>query len=371
VANASSGDTIEFSYPCLSGSPITLASVIDIAKPLTIFSASPEFDFVSGNNSTGVFEINSGINASISGLTIEAGKTAGDGAGIDNEGTLTLSDSTVTRNGAVGVGGGIQNLGTMIVSDSTLSDNHANGGGAIYNDGTLTISNSTLSDNSAEDAGGAIYSSSTLTVSNSTLSGNNAYADGGGIDNGGPLSLTADILDNNAGGDCLGPIPTDDGYNIADDVTCGFSAATSTNASTTLDSTLGQPADNGGFTATIALFPGSPAIDKVSAAHCPATDQRGATRTAPCDIGAFDTDGNPVINKFTPSHGNDGKKVTITGKSLSGATEVIFNGTATRATTDTATKLTVYVPPGATTGRISVTTSVGGTVTSSKSFTVT
>ena len=38
-------------------------------------------------------------------------------------------------------------------------------------------------------------------------------------------------------------------------------------------------------------MPASPAIDVVPAADCPATDQRGDTRTPPCDIGAYDTDG--------------------------------------------------------------------------------
>ena len=47
-------------------------------------------------------------------------------------------------------------------------------------------------------------------------------------------------------------------------------------------------------TQTIALLPGNPAIDYVIAADCPATDQRGVARTAPCDIGAYDTDGTPT-----------------------------------------------------------------------------
>jgi hypothetical protein len=48
-----------------------------------------------------------------------------------------------------------------------------------------------------------------------------------------------------------------------------------------------QPlADNGGFSMTFALGPGSPAIDR--AVDCPATDQRGQPRTSPCDTGAYE-----------------------------------------------------------------------------------
>jgi hypothetical protein len=58
-------------------------------------------------------------------------------------------------------------------------------------------------------------------------------------------------------------------------------------------SCLRPPADNGGPTDTIALLPGSLAIDVVPAAVCPATDQRGFTRPdfgeAFCDVGAYES----------------------------------------------------------------------------------
>ena len=269
-------------------------------------------------------------------------------------------------------GGGIYNeTGLLTITDSTLSSNYATNeggsGGGIYNDATATVIDSTLSGNSASSVGGILNGGSgTLTIAHSTLSGNS----GGGIFNsGGTVSVAATIVANStSGGDCSGSV-TDDGYNIDDDGSCGFSG-TSTSHSTTLDSTLGALANNGGPTQTIALLPHSPAIDQVPSADCPATDQRGAPRTAPCDIGAYDTDGNPTIKSFTPAKGRVGKKVTIKGTNLSGATAVTFSGTTAVITTDTATKVTTRVPAGATTGPIKVTTSVGGTVTSSKTFKV-
>jgi hypothetical protein len=64
--------------------------------------------------------------------------------------------------------------------------------------------------------------------------------------------------------------------------------------------------NNGGPTATIALHPGSAAIDKVPLTSCPKTDQRGVKRPdaagTPCDIGAFEF-AIPTITIRTPAAG--------------------------------------------------------------------
>jgi hypothetical protein len=56
------------------------------------------------------------------------------------------------------------------------------------------------------------------------------------------------------------------------------------------DPKLGPLADNGGPTLTMALLPGSPAIDAGNTSLAPATDQRGFSRPAgrAADIGAFE-----------------------------------------------------------------------------------
>ncbi|HVM57652.1 MAG TPA: DUF11 domain-containing protein, partial [Gaiellaceae bacterium] len=51
---------------------------------------------------------------------------------------------------------------------------------------------------------------------------------------------------------------------------------------------LGTLAANGGPTKTLALQPGSPAIDAGDGGACPATDQRGVARSGVCDIGAYE-----------------------------------------------------------------------------------
>ncbi len=80
----------------------------------------------------------------------------------------------------------------------------------------------------------------------------------------------------------------------------------------------------------------------------------------------------PTLKSFKPANGKVGKKVTIKGTHLAGETQVSFNGTpATVIRKDTATEIITKVPAGATTGKISVTTTRGGTATSTTNFTVT
>jgi hypothetical protein len=84
----------------------------------------------------------------------------------------------------------------------------------------------------------------------------------------------------------------------------------------------------------------------------------------------FDVVSPPTITSFSPASGPPGTTVTIKGTNLSGVTKVTFNGKAATITSDSATKIKVTVPSGATTGKIKVTTP-GGKVTSAANFTVT
>jgi uncharacterized repeat protein (TIGR03803 family) len=79
----------------------------------------------------------------------------------------------------------------------------------------------------------------------------------------------------------------------------------------------------------------------------------------------------PQITSFAPASGPVGTAVTITGVSLTQTTAVTFDGVAaTDFTVDSDTKVTATVPTDAKTGKIAIKT-VGGTATSTASFTVT
>jgi predicted outer membrane repeat protein len=237
----------------LSGTITLTTGELLLHQNVTITGPRANTISVSGNNASRVLEVFGGATATVSGLTITAGRvtggnsgggvlinssgtltltscslsgnSAGSGSGIENDGTLTLTRSTLSGNSTTsgGAGGGIRNTGTLTVTNSTLSGNSAYQGGGIdnggalaltsstlsgnsaffgagiENDGTLTLTSSTLSGNSTSSggAGGGIRNTGTLAVTNSTLNGNSAFQ-GGGIDNGGELTLTSVTLSANS-----------------------------------------------------------------------------------------------------------------------------------------------------------------------------
>src|SRR5579863_7311905 len=282
------------------------------------------------------------VQVKLSGMTFRNGAGEEDGGGIYNcFGTLTIRDSIITGNrirsggGSFGYGAGIYNCpsSTLTLINTTISDNSALVGGAICNGGTLTIINSTFSGNVArQHRGGAIgnyglltvtnstfngnssgtggmaggilngglfQSNGTIVINNSTLSGNTAHdGRGGGIFNvkGSTVVLQNSIVANNTGGDCRGTM-TSDGYNMSSDDSCAFNGPGDLN---TTEPLLGGLQNNGGPTQTMALLPGSPAIDSGNPSGCRdgkgellKTDQRGEPRpdkedTGGCDRGAYE-----------------------------------------------------------------------------------
>ena len=96
-----------------------------------------------------VFEVDGGVTASISGLTITGGGNEFSGGGLYNDGgNVTLTNCTVSGNSAF-IGGGLNNYGSITLSNCTVSRNSASIGGGLYSYGSLTLSNCTVSRNSA------------------------------------------------------------------------------------------------------------------------------------------------------------------------------------------------------------------------------
>src|SRR5262249_26060955 len=95
---------------------------------------------------------------------------------------------------------------------------------------------------------------------------------------------------------------TDVGHNLSSDASCGFTNSGSLNNT---DPKLAPLANNGGPTLTMALLPGSPAIDAGDTAAAPPIDQRGIARPVgpASDIGAFEY-GLPAILQVSRSGGS-------------------------------------------------------------------
>lgn len=113
--------------------------------------------------------------------------------------------------------------------------------------------------------------------------------------------LVNTILANNFPTNGSGGI-ADAGHNLSSDASCGFTASGSRNSA---DPRLGPLADNGGPTLTMALLPGSPAIDAADPAAAPPTDQRGGSRPAGAapDIGAYEYGSFPLLRFGSPQAG--------------------------------------------------------------------
>ena len=327
LANGSAGDggavlnagTLTLTDSTLIGNAATAdGGAIDNTGTLTLTNGT-----LSGNSAASGGAISSSGVLTMTDSTLDGNSASGNGGAIAGSGTLSLTHVTLAGNSASGSGGAITSSGTLTVSASTLSGNAAGvDGGGIWNNSTLAVTNSTLSGNSAAGDGGGVYSGGTLTLVNATLFGNSAVGDGGGVYNAGSLTLTSATLTGNAaaagggvftrmaastelddtivGGNTLadGATPSDlaggpasGGHNLfGPGGSGGLANGVDGNivVATAADLHLGPLAGNDGRTQTVALLPGSPAIDAGDPTLAPATDQRGLPRDARPDIGAFE-----------------------------------------------------------------------------------
>ena len=255
--------------------------------------------------------------------SIITGNSAVLGGGVYMPGFLAIDKTTISGNSALQGGGGIY-AGDVavptILANSTISGNVVTSGpGGGINIGPANISNSTIAGNLANigtsgiqgaGQGGGIYiRGGVVSLSSATIAGNKATASGANgagtfasqpMGNSTSVTTQNSIVANNVGdGNCAGDgTLTSNGYNLSNDNTCRFTGPGDLND---FDPKLGPLQNNGGPTKTMALLPGSPAIDAGNFKGCTnsgtglliTSDQRGAPRpdkedTSGCDIGAYE-----------------------------------------------------------------------------------
>jgi hypothetical protein len=246
------------------------------------------------------------------------GGGAGMGGAVFNmQGTLTINDSTVAGNTAIG--------GTDHVSD------HGKGiGGALFNmSGVFTATDSTVASNTAAyyaaQVFNLVYDGYQVRTAKTTLA-DTIVADGIG-----PTDLasvkTAHIYPPNLGSANADVSRFDLVRRMA-----ALESGTITGSPLTADPLLGPLQHNGGLTDTMALMPGSPAIDQGSSFGL-TTDQRGDPRPFDfpgtpnpaggdgSDIGAFEVQQTCEVQPL-PTNGCHALTVSIAGSgagSVSGA----------------------------------------------------
>ncbi len=287
-----------------------------------------------------------------------SGNSASEGGGVYNYGsyygTATLHGCTISGNSA-NKGGGLYNRGVAAVNACTISGNSAVNGGGLYNGQaaagyalSLTLTNCTVAGNTSNDDGGGLNNAGMATLTNCTVTGNTADNDGGGLFNGSKALLKNTIV---AGNTSTGGSASDIGgtvdvassssYNLIGTGGSGGLTNGHGNQVDVANPGLGSLAGNGGPTLTIALLPGSPAINSGSNALVPAgvtTDERGTGfprivgKTV--DIGAFESSNQTVVTSLASSANPStyGQSVTFTATVTVGGSGVpqgaveFFNG---------------------------------------------
>ena len=239
-----------------------------------------------GQHNYRIFEVAPGGSLTLSDLTF-LNADRDEGGAIDNHGTATVTASTFTGDSALS-GAAIFNGGSLTVANSTFYNNGAAQGGAVTINGPASIINSTFSGNQGiaeptvqQHQGGALFvqSGAILTLDNTLVAGNTAVGGGPDISSVGTITGTNNLIGDGSDSGLTNGV----NYNQV-----GTTAAP-------IDPKLGSLGYLNGFTETMPLLNGSPAIGAADPSICAAPpvnglDQRGWQRSlATCDIGAFET----------------------------------------------------------------------------------
>jgi hypothetical protein len=278
-----------------SGNSVSSGSLGNVRNGSAVYNARP----VSGVTPTATFDsctfTANGHNSisSWGNLTLRRSTVSGDTiVGVECGGTATIDSCTVSGNG----GGGLEARGSLTLVNSTVAGNQ--GPGLTVRRGTNTsptsiaIANCTIADNTYyafSDVSGAGIdvtgngSSTLITLHNTILAGNVVSSGGTPILKDLNTSTVTSIL-------VAPPRYESLGWNLIQAPGSATIYGTTTGNQLGVDPLLGPLADNGGPTMTMALLPGSPAIDAGDGTGAPANDQRGFARVvgAAIDLGAFE-----------------------------------------------------------------------------------
>jgi hypothetical protein len=208
VALADAGANIVTFAPTLScaSNTITLGGTLTITNNITITGPGASVLAVSGNHAFNVFSVTSAVKtaASISGLRIENGLAA-NGGGIDNLGSLQLTDDLISGNTTKsGVNGSGSTTITVNASSSLLNVGGGDGGdgGGIFNAGSLVLTDDAISSNSTGSGGNgpSAYTATIVGNNDTVFQGAGDGGDGGGLYNTGTVVLAGDTFADNSTG---------------------------------------------------------------------------------------------------------------------------------------------------------------------------
>jgi hypothetical protein len=205
---------------------------------------------------------------------------------------VAIDHSTFASNSTPGTGGALVSYfgADVTVTNSTVTENRQGARGALvqFGDGSFTLAYSTVVDNTTE----AVAPDSV--GPQAAVDSANLHADGAFV------AVASVVALPNGGTNCSKSVSgtqTSQGYNFADDLTCGFTnAATGDRQGAGLGPiALGPLSDNGGVGQTMLPLAGSPLLDFIPPSACQTgaaagvtDDERGVIRPQGpgCEIGA-------------------------------------------------------------------------------------
>lgn len=321
----------------------------DSGEDVVIQGAGASTTIIDADGGGPVFQDTSSSTGTLSGLTLTQGDNSGGyGGGVENYGTLTLTDDTISHSYASQDGGGVYDeFGTLTMTDDTVDDNtggnpaSGRGGGIyIYAANPTTLTNVTVFDNTGGYDGGGLDldGAGAVTVNESTFSGNSAGTAGAGIFSLGTVSIANSIID----GDGCNTALTDGGYNVESDATCA-TGADSTDNSPDIDLAGSLAANGSSGPETLAIDSGSSAFEEVPTADCTvSTDERGDPRPGisgqNCDAGAFELQPTSTVTTLSASSNVRGEELTATvSPTPDGGTVTFTDGTTTFCTRNVST----------------------------------
>jgi hypothetical protein len=299
---------------------------------------------VSGNFGGGGIQASSLV--TITNCTISGNRSFSNGGGmVMGGGRLIMTDCAITGNTANNPAGGLDSYAEAFLTNCTVAANTAQGGyaGIINEGGRMTLTNCTVSGNRAEAySSGGVYNNGQgiLALISCTVVGNSTPGYGGGVSNPfGTMTLRNTIVAENTAGsgrpDLWGTVESQ-GYNLIQNQGDGTITGTTTGNILGQSPRLGPLQDNGGPTQTHAVLPFSPVLDAGDPALAGTTDQRGITRQALPEIGAFEVASPVRFSIDAPANTMAGASfaVTIRTEDVAGNPVTDYTGTVTLTSTD-------------------------------------
>ncbi len=164
---------------------------ITINEDLNIIGENQQNTVIDAQELGDIFTIATGVNVTLTNLTLINGNSTPSGGAILNNGTLTINNCILENNYAGEWGGSVYNNGVTDLTNDIIQNNTSEYGGGIFNanTGSLTVNNSTFQFNHVPGEGGAIFSNGgSLIMNNSTLQNNSVICNGGECGDGGAIA---------------------------------------------------------------------------------------------------------------------------------------------------------------------------------------